>query len=41
MVLVYVLTAILQSLHIPEAVLLWHWFGSHVLLTILMLIFLA
>lgn len=41
MVLVYFLTMILQSMSYEPAVLLWHWFGENVLLTILMLIFLA
>lgn len=41
MILVWILTAILQSAHIPAAVALWQWFGENWLLTILMLIFLA
>lgn len=41
MVLVWILTAILQSQHVDIAVQLWHWFGQHVILTILMLLFLA
>lgn len=41
MILVWLLTAILQSLAFEPAVLLWHWFGDNVLLTVLMLIFLA
>lgn len=41
MILVFVLTAILQSLDVQAAVQLWQWFGEHALLTILMLIFLA
>ena len=41
MILVWILTAILQSLDVPVAIALWHWFGTHVILTILMLIFLA
>lgn len=41
MIVVFILTAILQSLHVLVATQLWHWFGQHVVLTILMLIFLA
>lgn len=41
MILIWVLTAILQSLGNPTAISLWHWFGNHVLLTILMFIFLG
>ena len=38
---VFIVTWILESLGNPTAIQLWHWFGSHLLLTILMLIFLA
>lgn len=41
MLVVWILTGIMQSLSFAPAVELWHWFGHHVLLTILMLIFLA
>lgn len=41
MILVWFLTMILDSLHFEPAMQLWHWFGENVLLTILMLIFLA
>lgn len=41
MFLVWVLTWILESSHVPFAVNVWHWFGHHVILTILMLLFLA
>jgi hypothetical protein len=41
MILVWILTDILQSQHVDWAVQLWHWFGDNVLLTILMLLFLA
>lgn len=41
MLLVYILTWILQGQGVADAVTLWHWFGQHELLTILMLIFLA
>jgi hypothetical protein len=41
MLLVWILTWILQSLAFEPAVMLWHWFGDNVLLTILMLLFLA
>lgn len=41
MILVYILTAILQSLNVEIAVQLWQWFGQHIFLTILMLLFLA
>jgi hypothetical protein len=38
---VWILTAILQSLDVPAAVALWHWFGDNPILTVLMIIFLA
>ncbi len=41
MFLVWVLTWILQQCHVDVAVQLWHWFGEHVLLTVLMILFLA
>jgi hypothetical protein len=41
MFLVWVLTWILQSLNVPDAVTLWHWFGAHELLTILLILFLG
>lgn len=41
MVLVWILTWILSTLNFEPAVMLWHWFGENVLLTILMLLFLA
>ena len=41
MILVWILTAIMQSLNFQPAVDLWTWFGQNVLLTIIMLIFLA
>lgn len=41
MLLVFLLTWILESQNYEPAVLLWHWFGEHVILTILMLIFLV
>jgi len=41
MVLVLILTWILKGLGVHDAVLLWHWFGSHVLATVLMVLFLA
>lgn len=41
MLIIWVLTWILQTLNIPEAVQLWHWFGDHVLATILLILFLG
>jgi hypothetical protein len=41
MLLVWILTWILSSLHVAAAVALWGWFGVHWILTILMLLFLA
>ncbi len=41
MIVVWILTAIMQSLHWLPAVELWHWFGEHVIITILMIVFLA
>lgn len=41
MLVVWVVTAILQSMDVPVAVQLWDWFGRHVLLTILLILFLA
>jgi hypothetical protein len=41
MVVVWILTYILQSQGVADAVTLWHWFGQHELLTILLLIFLG
>jgi hypothetical protein len=41
MLVVWILTAIMQSLNWQPAVELWAWFGHHVLLTILLILFLA
>lgn len=41
MFLVWLLTGILASLHVVDAMLLWHWFGHHLVLTILMIFFLG
>lgn len=41
MLLVWILTGILDSLHFEPAVQLWHWFGENVLATVLLLIFFA
>lgn len=41
MLAIYIVTAILNSAHVQAAMDLWAWFGSHIFLTILMLIFLA
>lgn len=41
MILVWILTLILQLLAWAPAVLLWHWFGVHWIITILLMIFLA
>lgn len=41
MFLIWILTAILQSAGVSDAILLWHWFGQHVFLTVLMIIFLG
>lgn len=41
MILVFILTWILQSTGEPDAIALWHWFGSHILLTLILLIFLG
>lgn len=41
MLIVWILTAILASLHIAGAVALWAWFGAHWIITILMLLFLG
>jgi hypothetical protein len=41
MILVFILIGIASAAGIPDAQLMWHWFGSHEFLTILMLIFLA
>lgn len=38
---IWIVTGILSSLNVSEAQSLWHWFGHHVILTILMLIFLG
>jgi hypothetical protein len=41
MLLVWIITGILASLHVADAVALWAWFGAHWFLTLLMLLFLA
>lgn len=41
MLLVWILTYILQSLGVHDALLLWHWYGQHPVLTVLMILFLA
>ncbi len=41
MLLVWVLTWIMQGLSYQPAVDLWAWFGHHVFLTILLILFLA
>jgi hypothetical protein len=41
MIAIWLVTLILASQHVPVAILLATWFGQHVFLTILMLIFLA
>lgn len=43
MFIIWVLTGILATIPdpLPLAVQVWHWFGAHVFLTILMLVFLA
>lgn len=41
MLVVWVLTWILEGLGNPTAISLWHWFGQHVILTILMILFLG
>ena len=41
MLLVWVLTAILQSCGVPIAITLWHWFGLHPIITVLLILFLA
>lgn len=41
MILVVVVTYILAGMGVPEAIALWNWFGSHLWITILMIIFLA
>lgn len=43
MFLIWLLTGIFNSANVlqPDSGNLWHWFGHHVIVTILMLIFLA
>jgi hypothetical protein len=41
MILVFILTWILESMGNPTALDLWHWFGHHILLTILLLVVLG
>jgi hypothetical protein len=43
MIIIWALIGIASSVGAfePDSSLIWHWFGHHVLLTILMLIFLA
>lgn len=41
MLLVWVLTAILQSIGLPLAVSLWAWFGLHPFVTIFLILILA
>lgn len=41
MLAIWIITGILASLGVSAAVQLWYWFGHHVILTILMLLFLA
>ena len=41
MFLVWILTAILQSCNVPLAITLWHWFGLHPWITVLLLILLG
>ena len=41
MFLVWILTWILQGQHVDAAEKLWHWFGQHEILTVLMVLFLA
>lgn len=41
MLVVWILTWILQSVGVAEAVTLWNWFGDHVLATILLILFLG
>lgn len=41
MLLVWVLTWILQSQGVADAITLWHWFGAHELATILLILFLG
>jgi len=43
MFVVWILTWILTTLNppVPEAVSLWHWFGSHELLTIILIVLVA
>lgn len=41
MLIAWIITGILASLHVAAAVSLWAWFGVHWVLTLLMLVFLA
>jgi hypothetical protein len=43
MVLIWVIIGILSNAGVmePDSSLIWHWFGHHVFLTVLMLIFLG
>jgi len=41
MVALWVLTAIFQYFNFTPAVELWHWFGAHAILTIILMIILA
>lgn len=41
MLLIWILTGILHACGFPAAVLLWHWFGAHVLATVLLILFFA
>jgi len=41
MVLIWILTAILQSLAYAPAVALWAWFGAHWIITVFLLLILG
>jgi hypothetical protein len=41
MFLIWLLIGIASSAGIADATMIWHWFGHHALITILMILFLA
>jgi hypothetical protein len=41
MILVLILTYILQSMGVPEAVQLWQWFMDNIVITIILVVLLA
>lgn len=38
---IFIIVWILESMGNADAVALWHWFGAHLIITILLLLFLA